>query len=128
VGAVQISRKWQSEALRKMPAVRSGTWGPVVPGKTPMSGGYVPRFEEQIRFTIEEMREAIAFAEDNRIPESQRVRFAVAAHNAGMGGALAGWRAGNVDKYTAQGNYSEDILYKRTEVNRWLAQHDNWRR
>jgi hypothetical protein len=127
VGCFQISRRYHLGALRQMPGVRAGTWAPVVAGKTAADSGYVPRFEEQLRFTIEAFHEAMAFAEDHGVPRRDLPRFAVAAHNAGSGGALNGYRVGDVDRYTAGGNYSRDIIAKRTEVNQFLSRHPNWR-
>lgn len=127
VGAFQINRGYHKEALQKFPGVKTNTWGPVVPGKTPYDPGFVPRFEEQLQFTLKEFRDAIAFARSHGVPADERVRFALAAHNAGKGGALRGWQEGDVDKYTALGNYSADILRKRSEVNTWLNAHPNWK-
>lgn len=127
VGALQISRQHHLSELRRLPAVKNHTWGPVIPGKTPADYGYVPRWTDALRFTLTEMHEAIAYAEDSGVHSGDLIRFAVAAHNAGKGGALSGYRAGDVDKYTALGDYSKWVLEARTEVNRWLAQHPNWR-
>ena len=45
------------------------------------------------------------------VPEGQRLRVAVAGYNAGMGGALSGWREHrDPDHNTAHGDYSEDVL------------------
>jgi hypothetical protein len=127
VGAFQINRGFHKEQLQKMLAVRVGTWAPVVAGKTPYDGGYAPRFEDQLQFTIKELRDALAYARSNGVKPEDRAPFAIAAHNAGKGGALKGYREGDVDKYTALGNYSADILAKRTEVNHWLNEHPNWK-
>lgn len=126
VGALQISRRWHADTLAKLPGVKSGTWGPVIPGRSPAEYGYVPRWTESIEFTLREFHESIAYAADHGVPPEDRVRFAVAAHNAGLGGALNGWRAGNVDRNTAHGDYSAWVLQARTAVNAWLHQHPNW--
>jgi hypothetical protein len=127
VGAFQINRGFHKDQLQKMPAVKVGTWTPVVPGKTPYDPGFVPRFEEQLQFAIKELRDAVSYARTNDVKGEDRVRFAIAAHNAGKAGALKGYREGDVDKYTAFGNYSADILAKRTEVNHWLNEHPHWK-
>lgn len=127
VGIFQISRLHHSDVLRTMVAVADGTWGPVVTGQTPADAGYVPRFEESLQFTLREMHESMAYASYKGVPGDLLPRFAVAAHNAGAGGALSGYRAGNIDKYTALGDYSKWVFETRTLVNRWLAQHPNWR-
>jgi len=125
VGALQISRTYHPDTLRRLAAVKAGTWGPVVIGKTPMDYGFVPQWTTALRFTIDEMREAIAYAHDKSVKDP--VRFAVAAHNAGIGGALSGYRAGDVDRFTAHGNYSAWVLATRTAVNAWLGKHPNWK-
>lgn len=128
VGIFQISRRWHMRTLEKMLGVEVKTWAPVVPGKTASMGGYAPRFEESLRFTIQGLQEAMAYAEDNGISkQADQVKFAVAAHNGGMGGALKGHREGNVDKYTTGGDYSAWVIRHKTLVNRWLGQHPNWK-
>lgn len=127
VGVFQISRLWHKPTLAQMPGVKAKTWGPVVDGKTAADGGHCPRYEESLRYTIESMQEAIAYAGDKGVTEAEQVRFAIAAHNAGQGGALRGYREGNVDKYTTGGDYSAWVIRHRTLVNRWLAQHPNWK-
>jgi hypothetical protein len=124
VGWLQINRSYHYDALRAMPGVETGTWGPVMVGHSPVEAGFVPRFEESLRFTINELQEAVAYGHDHGAKDP--VRFAVAAHNAGLGGALGGLKDGNVDKYTAGGDYSAWVLAARTEVNRWLGDHPKW--
>jgi len=127
VGWAQISRRYHLDALKLMPGVVGGTWGPVVPGKTGADPGYVPRFEEALQFVIRELHENVAYAADHGVPADGRIRFAIAAHNAGQGGALSGVKVGNVDTYTMGGDYSAWVLAARTGINHWLAQHDGWR-
>lgn len=127
VGWTQINRGYHKIVLSRMPAVATGTWGPSVEGRNPTMAGFVPRFEEALRFTITELRESVAFGLDHEIPTNSIVRFAVAAHNAGAGGALNGYRQGDVDKYTANGDYSEWVLNAKSHVNDWLREHTNWR-
>lgn len=129
VGMFQISRRYHPDALKLMPGVKVGTWGPVVEGKSANVGGFVPQFTTGLRFTIEEMRDAIAFAEDHGVPDGggAQVRFAIAAHNAGVGGALNGFKAGDVDKFTAGGDYSAWVLAAKKLVTAWLKAHPNWK-
>jgi hypothetical protein len=128
VGVFQISRTYHKFNLDQMPGVKTGTWGPVVAGRTAGEGGFVPRYEESLRYTIEGLQEAAAFAIDKGVKsQADQVRFAVAAHNGGQGGALKGYREGDVDKYTTGKDYSAWVLRHRTLVNRWLGQHKGWR-
>lgn len=126
VSWLQISRVYHFDALSRMLAVKAGTWDEAAPGHSPAEGGYVPRFEEALQFTLSEMHEAMAFAEDNGIPEKDWPRFAIAAHNAGRSDALKGYRAGDVDLFTAGGDYSVWVLRARSQVNAWLGEHRKW--
>jgi hypothetical protein len=126
VGWTQINRGFHHDALARMPGVLTGTWGPVIKDHNPTMAGIVPRFEEALRFTVEELRENAAYAMDHGVPANEAIHVAVAAHNAGVGGALRGWQAGNCDKYTAGGDYSKWVLAARRAVNQWLGSHPNW--
>jgi hypothetical protein len=126
VGVFQISRRYHSATLARMPGVAAGTWGPVISGRADIAN-YVPRFEDSLQFTITGLHEAAAYGEDMGVPENILPRFAVAAHNAGWGGALKGWREGDVDKYTALGDYSKSVWETAKLVDRWLYDHPNWR-
>lgn len=127
VGWTQINRGFHAASLKLMPGVKSDTWTPTVENKTANDAGFVPRFEEALTFTINMMHESQAYAADHGVPNDELARFGVAAHNGGMGGALKGWREGNVDKYTTMGDYSGWVLRHRTLINRWLGQHPNWK-
>lgn len=126
-GCFQISRVHHAAQLKRMLAVVAGTWTPVIDGKTAFDPGCCPRFEDSLQFTLLEMHEAIAYAEDSGVPDDIWPRFAIAAHNGGKGGALKGYREGDIDRYTAMGDYSAWVQYHRTLVNRWLNDHDNWK-
>lgn len=126
VGWLQISRRYHPTSLAAMPGVKAGTWTPLVDGKTANDGGFCPRYEDSLQYTITELREAQDYGRVHGVAENDLVRYAVASHNAGLGGALSGYRAGDVDKYTALGDYSAWALATRTQVNRWLGAHPNW--
>lgn len=127
VGCIQINRRWHANTLKSWPAVKAGTWAPVVLGKTPYDLGYVPRFEEAMRFTLSYMHENMAYGADNFVDADDLPRFAVAAHNCGSQGALNGYKAGDIDKYTASGDYSAWVLRTRTQVNKFLVRNPNWK-
>lgn len=128
IGCFQISRRYHSAELAAMPngAVAAGTWKPIVTGMTPADPGYVPTFEDSLQFTIEGLQDAQDYGRLKGVPASELPRFSIAAHNAGMGGALQGWREGNVDKYTAMGDYSGWVLKTADQVLKWLKAHPNW--
>jgi hypothetical protein len=127
VGPFQISRHWHLTALRKMPGVKEGSWGPVVNGKTAGDAGFCPRWEESCDFAAETLVGNENYADDLAVAKTQQVQFAIAAWNAGRGGAKEGWRAGNLDKYTTMGDYSEWVLHHAKIVSQWLADHPNWK-
>jgi hypothetical protein len=126
VGWLQISRRFHPLNLAAMAGVRAGTWTPTVAGKTANDGGFCPLFEDSLQFTLSELRDAQDYGRAHGVKDADLVAFAIASHNAGLGGALKGYREGDVDKYTALGDYSSWILSTRTQVNRWLANHPNW--
>lgn len=126
VGVFQISRRYHSASLARMPGVHAGTWGPVVASRSDI-GDLCPRFEDSLQFTLIGIHEAMAFGEDMGVKAADLPRFAVAAHNAGWAGALKGYREGNVDKYTALGDYSAQVWATAKQIDRWLYAHPNWR-
>jgi hypothetical protein len=124
-GWLQINQDYHADWLKSVPGCPEGTWVPE-PGHSAFEVGYCPRFTDALRFTVDEFHEALAFAEDNGVPKEDRVRFAIAAHNAGLGGARKGYREGNVDKYTALGIYSYAILETRPQIQSWITKHPKW--
>ena len=50
------------------------------------------------------------FGVKNGVPERDRLRFALSAYNAGAGGALEGFKAGDSDRRTAGGDYGKAVL------------------
>ncbi len=127
VGVFQISRIYHKPELALMPGVKVGTWTPIVEGRTAADGGYCPRFEDSLRYILPEMHEAQAYASDHGVADADLARFAIAAHNGGIGGALKGYREGNVDKYTTMGDYSAWVVATKKQVVRWLLKHPNWK-
>lgn len=128
-GIFQISREHNSDALRTMvPCVKSGTWSPYINDHTPAEAGYCPRFEEALQFTTRNMNDAIAMAVDYDLPsDGTRTRFGVAAHNAGRGGALKGWRESkDVDKYTTYGDYSAWVFHTAAQVRKFFVTYPHW--
>lgn len=125
VGWLQISRRYHIGDLLTMPGVKAGTWGPMT-SHNAGEAGYVPTFTHALRFTVREMEFAISYGQANGVPEDKLRRFAIAAHNAGRGGALSGFREGNLDKYTAGGDYSAWVMDARKKVGWWLKNHPTW--
>lgn len=126
-GVFQISKRFHTASLKGMEAVTSGTWGPPIEGATAYDEGMVPSFREAVPYVLREMAGALDYARDHHVKENMRLRFAVAAHNAGVGGAMAGLREGNVDKYTTGGDYSGWVMHTTGLVQVWADRHPEWR-
>jgi hypothetical protein len=57
------------------------------------------------------LEDGIKAAERLGVPDDgSRTRFALAAYNAGIGGATAGLHEGDIDAHTAGGDYSADVI------------------
>jgi hypothetical protein len=123
-GFCQISRKYQLPALAKMPGCVAGTWEPVE-GHTAAETGYCPRFADSVNFIAKEFAAAISFCVSQKVA-MDHITFAVAAHNAGVQGAWEGYKAGNVDEHTAQGNYSSTVMANAVPIHEWILAHPNW--
>jgi soluble lytic murein transglycosylase-like protein len=83
----------------------------------------VPTLTAATLFAVQLLRDNMRFAREHGVPKAQVLRFAVAAYNAGAGGALTGFRSGNVDRNTANHNYSTDVLARAQVVARFLKRH-----
>jgi hypothetical protein len=127
VGWLQISQIYHEDALKAMVGVTEGTWAPTINGKTAADKGCVPRFTDSLRYTVDELHEAQAYGEDHGVEERHLARFAVAAHNAGIGGALSGYARGNVDLYTTGKDYSAWVLRHIKIVREVLREHTSYK-
>ena len=87
--------------------------------------GRVPTLTAATLFAVQLLRDNVQFAREHGVPKAQVLRFAVAAYNAGAGGALAGFKAGNVDLNTAapSHDYSADVLARAQAVARFLKRN-----
>lgn len=122
-GIFQISSTYHAAFLRSVIGCPSGSWSPDDSGLHALHAGYVPQFTTACQYAINMLAANVEYAEDAGVKEGQRVRFAIAAYNAGRGGALAGYREGDVDSRTTGKDYSADVLRRRSEVQTWLVQH-----
>jgi hypothetical protein len=127
-GWLQISDQLASNQLwlKSMPGCKNGEWtlDPAdVDALTPM---HCPRFSDALSYTLGTLNADMQFATRQGVPASDRQRFAVAAHNAGAEGALQGWEAGDVDKNTADGDYSASVLAVVPEIHAWIVAHPEW--
>lgn len=127
VGAFQISRKYHGAQLERMPGVAVATWKPVVAGRTANDGGYAPRWAEQLAFTDRELRSNRAYGIAAGVATADLVHFALTAHNAGKGGALQGYRDGDLDRYSTYGDYGATCLRYARVIKSWVDAHPAWR-
>jgi len=105
-GWLRIDDRFHRDFLSSHRGCVSGSWTATKPSALPR--GLVPSLTAATRYAIELLHDNMRFASNNGVPESQVLRFAIAAYNAGPGGALTGRRAGNVDQETAGNDYSKE--------------------
>lgn len=125
-GWCQISEVYHSPWLHSEPGCPVGKWT-AVPGHSAVEDGYAPRFTPALHYAVKILHDAQTYGRVKGVRGSDIVSFAVAAYNAGVGGALSGYRVGNVDKYTTGGDYSAWVLRHKPLVAHWLDAHPNWR-
>ncbi len=125
-GWLQVSDKYHRDWLESVPGCPSGSWSPAK-GKTAASPGHAPRHADAVRYAIRLLKDAQAFAREHNVERPLQVQFSVTAYNAGAGGAIRGYREGDLDKYTTGGEYSEDVLERKEAVVRWLNDHPGWK-
>lgn len=112
-GCFQINQVAHREFLESEPGCPEGTWRAVA-GHTAIEPGYCPRFTPAARYALSLLKDAYR-AKD--VEPAYYLRFAIAAYNAGVGGAYRGYREGDADKYTSGGDYSAWVLRHRRMVN-----------
>ena len=120
-GWLQIDDRLHASWLNAHAGCRDGTW--VARYLSALPPGRVPTLAASIMRAIEILDGNLAFAEMRRVPEDQRVRFAVAAYNCGPRGAIKGLANGGVDSLTAGHDYSADVLARQEAVARFLARN-----
>jgi hypothetical protein len=120
-GWLQIDDRFHATWLKAHAGCKDGTWNAKFASALPP--GRVPTLTASTLKAIELLHSNVAFAVSRQVPPSQRMRFAVAAYNAGAGGAISGFAGGNVDANTAHGDYSADVLSRRDAVAGYLKRH-----
>jgi hypothetical protein len=127
-GYLQISERFESPFLKSAEGCREGQWGPASPPVKAIEPRHVPRFTPATIYVKQTLINSMEFAHSHGVPDSELLRFAVAAHNAGDGGAIDGWRAGDVDKNTAHGDYSAYVLALQPLIHAWITDpaHSHW--
>lgn len=122
-GCFQISELYHLDFLAKEPGVPAGQWRAVA-GHYADDTGFCPRYTPALIYAHQMIVSNTAYAHSRGY--SHPVRFGVAAYNAGLGGAVAGYKVGNVDKYTTGGDYSAWVFTHKTMIQKWINAHPNW--
>lgn len=125
-GGFQISELYHADWLRTEPGCPEGKWVAVA-GHTANEDGYCPRYTPALNYALKMIKGSVSFAKRQGVKDSEAVRFAVAAYNAGGGGALRGFKEGDVDKYTTGGDYSGWVMRHRLIIQHWLDAHPAWK-
>jgi hypothetical protein len=120
-GWLQIDDRFHGPWLKAHAGCKDGTWKAAFSSALP--SGRVPTLTASTMHTIDMLQSNVAFGAARGVPLAQRIRFAVAAYNAGPTGAIHGFAGGNVDANTAHGDYSVDVLSRRDAVARYLQRH-----
>jgi hypothetical protein len=125
-GWLQISDEFEADFLRSAEGCEEGHWNPAVPPIKAIAPRRVPRFSPALDYVKGSMLNSMDFALSQGVAERDLLRFAIAAHNAGDGGALKGYREGDVDRYTAHGDYSAYVLALAPQIHKWVGAHPAW--
>ncbi len=120
-GWLQIDDRFHREFLSTHKGCDSGKWDARHDSSLP--SGRVPALTASTLYAIELLHDNMRVARNNGVPASKVLRFAIAAYNAGAGGALRGLRLGNVDRNTTGQDYSRDVLSRKAAVGRYLQRH-----
>lgn len=128
-GCFQISDQVSDERLwlASVPGCKNGQWSPTDPLSRAIDDMHVPRFTDAAIFAIGKAEFNREQAVKHGVLGSELVRFCVAAHNAGLTGALEGYKVGDVDLHTAHGDYSARVMEASDLVHNWVIMHPRWR-
>lgn len=134
-GIFQITDIYHKSSLSKVPGCPAAkfsdptTWGPSwVPesGKTAADPGYVPTLKDGAIIGYNILKRGHSEAFRLGLKGGAAIRFALAAYNAGVGGAKKGLDEGDVDKYTTGGDYSYDVLMVRWKAVNTIMSKFGW--
>lgn len=125
-GTFQITEMYHAPFLRAEPGCPEGTWTAVA-GHSAYEDGYCPRFTPALHYALNMLQIHRRYAVSKGITGELALRYAIAAYNAGGGGAWEGYKAGNIDLKTTGGDYSAWVIEHRKMVIRWLNAHPNWK-
>lgn len=125
-GCFQISEFFHASWLLAQPGCPEGQWVARV-GHSALEDHYCPRYTPACQYALQILKDNYAYAVLKGVDVDQRLSFSLAAYNAGIGGAMKGYREGDVSKYTTGGDYAGWVLSARSQVNHFLVRNQNWR-
>ena len=117
-GWLQIDDRFHRDFLATHRGCVAGSFQPMRPSAAPQ--GLVPSLTASTIYAIVLLRSNMRFARSHGVPEATVLRFAVAAYDAGAGGALRGLRAGDVDRHTTGRHPACDVLGRKAAIARIL--------
>jgi hypothetical protein len=120
-GAFQIDDRSHQAFLSQHAGCESGKWVPVhgIAEGGALPGGRVPGFVAAVQYALRLLKGNAAFALANGVAPSHVKQFAVAAYNCGAGNALRAYQRygiAGIDRFTANGDYSADVLLNQASV------------
>lgn len=116
-GLWQINATFHAAFLQTHRGALSGSYSLTFSSAYP--AGRVPGLTDAGEYVIALLRGNIAYATRYGVPAGDAVRVAVAGYNSGIGPATSAYLIyGNPDRYTTGGDYSRDVLNRRTLVRR----------
>jgi hypothetical protein len=126
-GWLQIDDRFHQSWLRSHPGCKDATWGPFVHSVKDggaLPAGRVPGMLAAEQYAILLLRGNAAFGVRSGVRKDHAKQFMVAGYNCGAGNALRAYRThgiGGVDRFTAGGDYSADVLANQRAVREALA-------
>lgn len=126
-GCFQISELYHLPWLQSQVGCREGQWVADAAHRADETG-FCPRYTPALSYALDMVQKMSVYGRKRYglLTAEDAVRFGVAAYNAGLGGAVKGLGAGDVDKFTTGGDYSSWVMATRLDVQHWLDQHPNW--
>lgn len=119
-GVWQQDDRWNAGFLRTHVGCRDGEWSPCPRGHRAIQAGHVPTLRDGMLRFLGDLDEHRGYARVYGVGQSSQARFALASYNCGPGSALAGYRHGDVDRFTANHDYSADTMRRAQFFHGWL--------
>jgi hypothetical protein len=121
-GWLQIDDRFHQEWLRSRPGCADGTWAPFkfsVHNGGALPAGRVPGMVAAEQYAIRLLNANASFGAARGVRASHLKPFMLAAYNCGAGNALRAYQRygiAGIDRFTANGDYSADVLLNQASV------------